>query len=94
MPGKKGGYDKKEFKKVYKKLAQEESQLRAHLKSLKKHVEQMEKGDGKKAYWSGKRAYNWYCNMLGHYDHDVRLLTHLHNCNQEIKRSLYGADAL
>lgn len=94
MAAKKGGYNKTEFKKVYKQLTTEASQLRTHLKSLKTHIETMEKGNGKTAYWSGKRAYTWYTNILAHYDHDVQLLKHINNCIQEIKRSLYGADAL
>ena len=91
---KSGGYNKTELKKTQKTLQTEINQLTAHLKKLKQDVETLEKGNGKVAYWSGKRAYEWYKGILAHYDHDVVLRRHAANCNLYIKMQLDGASSL
>lgn len=79
MATKKGGFSKSQAKAILKDMESEMATFSKHLKKLSDDLNELQKGDGTNAYWSGERAYAWIKQALGHVDHDNKLLEHIEN---------------
>lgn len=94
MATKKGGFSKSQAKTLVKNIDSEMATFSKHLKKLSDDLNELQKGDGTNAYWSGERAYAWIKQALGHVDHDNSLLEHIENIADYLDVLVNGGTSL
>ena len=85
MAGKKeGGIKRAEFKALMNQYDQLLEQYNTYTKNFANNFNKMQEGDGKVAYWSGKRAYNWMTQAVAHHNNNVKLAKKLENIKSKL----------